>query len=147
MLRKLPAAAFSGLRIVSANEEGCSVSVPYRWFTTNPFRSTYFACLSMAAELSTGVLVMGQVWGRKPPVSMLVTGLEARFYKKATDITYFTCTDGLAVKNAVQKALATGEGQSVRMYSEGKNPAGETVASFVFEWSLKAKGRANATEV
>jgi hypothetical protein len=25
----------------------------------NPFRSTYFACLSMAAEMSTGALALG----------------------------------------------------------------------------------------
>ncbi|HVG41559.1 MAG TPA: hypothetical protein VM888_08095, partial [Chitinophagaceae bacterium] len=54
MLQKLPAALFSGLAVKSITEEECTVSVPYKWFTQNPFRSTYFACLSMAAEMSTG---------------------------------------------------------------------------------------------
>ncbi|RPD44724.1 PaaI family thioesterase [Paracnuella aquatica] len=142
LLRKLPAAAFSGLRIVSVNEGACTVSVPYRWSTTNPFRSTYFACLSMAAELSTGVLSMAQVWGRKPPVSMLVIGMEARFFKKATGTTFFTCSDGAAIKDAVEKAVQNGTSQTISVHSEGKNSQGEPVATFVFEWSFKAKGAA-----
>ena len=54
MLSKLPSAFFSGVRVVHADEYACAVKVPYKWFSQNPFRSTYFACLSMAAEMSTG---------------------------------------------------------------------------------------------
>ena len=63
LLRHLPAAYFSGLRIEKMDEQHCVVSVPYKWFTRNPFRSTYFACLSMAAEMSTGVLALGLNYG------------------------------------------------------------------------------------
>jgi hypothetical protein len=139
LLRRLPAAAFSGLRIVAANREGCTVSVPYRWSTTNPFRSTYFACLSMAAELSTGVLAMAQVQGSTPAVSMLVTGLEARFFKKATGITLFTCNEGRSIEASVARAQQTGEAETIAVESIGKNEAGETVAVFSFEWSFKVK--------
>ena len=139
LLRSLPAAYFAGLRIVSASEAVCTVSVPYKWFTKNPFRSTYFACLAMAAELSTGVLAMAQVWRRKPKVSMLVTGTEARFFKKATGITQFTCTQGSAIRAAVEKAVASGVGQTVKVHSEGRNEQGEVVAEFWFEWSFKSK--------
>jgi hypothetical protein len=58
MLQKLPAAYFSGVRVREIRPEYARVSVPYRWFSQNPFRSTYFACLSMAAEMSTGLLGM-----------------------------------------------------------------------------------------
>ena len=51
---KLPAAFFSGVRIKEIDEERCVVTVPYKWLTQNPFRSTYFASLGMAAEMSTG---------------------------------------------------------------------------------------------
>ena len=52
MLSKLPSAFFCGVRVVDADENKCSVKVPYKWFSQNPFKSTYFACLSMAAEMS-----------------------------------------------------------------------------------------------
>src|SRR5215471_532017 len=81
LLSNLPAAYFSGLRVSSINEQSTAITVPYKWFTKNPFRSTYFACLSMAAEMSTGALAMMQVYKRKPPVSMLVTRMEANYFK------------------------------------------------------------------
>jgi hypothetical protein len=139
LLRQLPAAFFSGLRIVTATEPVCAIAVPFRWTTQNPFRSTYFACLAMAAELSTGTLAMAQVWRSKPGISMLVTSMESRFYKKAKSTTVFTCNDGMQIKAAVDAARNTGAVQTIRVRSEGRNRAGELVAEFWFEWSFKQK--------
>ncbi|TCJ18598.1 DUF4442 domain-containing protein [Flaviaesturariibacter flavus] len=139
LLAKLPSAFFAGLRVEALTERECTVMVPFKWFTQNPFRSTYFACLAMAAELSTGALCMQFLWKRQPAVSMLVTGTEARFFRKATGKTYFTCADGPAIHTAIGRAIATGEGQTVVARSTGRNTAGETVAEFNFTWSFKAK--------
>src|SRR6187551_2352026 len=75
LLSRLPNAFFAGLRIKHLDETICRVSVPYKWFTKNPFRSTYFACLSMAAELSTGLLAMAFIYGKRSKVSMLVVNI------------------------------------------------------------------------
>ena len=83
LLAKLPAAYFSGVRVIDIDETKCVVSVPYKWFSQNPFRSTYFACLAMAAEMTTGSLGMMHVRKRFPAVSMLVVKLEAAYFKKA----------------------------------------------------------------
>jgi hypothetical protein len=139
LLTKLPAAFFAGLKVRSLSAEACTVTIPFKWFTQNPFRSTYFACLAMAAELSTGVLAMGAIYGQKPTVSMLVTGLEATFHKKATGLITFTCADGEAIQQAVKEAKATGNGQRVIAKSVGQNVSGEVVAEFLFTWSFKAK--------
>ncbi|GAB4094375.1 hotdog family protein [Flaviaesturariibacter terrae] len=139
LLAKLPAAWFAGLRLRNCTATECVVDVPYRWFTKNPFRSTYFACLAMGAELSTGALCMQYIYGRRPPVSMLVTAMEARFFKKATGSTRFTCSDGAAIAAAIDAAIATGEGQTVNARSIGRNGAGEVVAEFTFTWSFKSK--------
>lgn len=61
LLKKLPAAFFSGIRVKYADENKAVVTVPYKWFSTNPFKSTYFACLSMAAEMTTGLLAMAHI--------------------------------------------------------------------------------------
>ena len=98
MLSKLPSAFFCGVRVVDADENKCSVKVPYKWFSQNPFKSTYFACLSMAAEMSTGLLCLMHLHKRQPAVSMLVVKMEGNFMKKATGITVFTCEDGNAIK-------------------------------------------------
>lgn len=139
LLKNLPAALLSGVRVVSADESACTVSVPYKHFTRNPFRSTYFACLSMAAEMSTGLLAMANVHGCKPRVSILITGMEGRFHKKATTRTFFTCSDGMLIRETVASALATGKAQVVKAYSIGKNSGGEVIAEFWFTWSFKTR--------
>lgn len=139
LLSKLPAAFFSGVRVISCTEEKCSVKIPYKWFTQNPFRSTYFACLSMAAEMSTGVLAMAHIYKREPPVSMLVLKVEGSFYKKATGITVFTCDEGSMIRQTITDAVISNEGKVITARSYGRNAEGEIVAEFAITWSFKVK--------
>lgn len=141
LLTKLPAAYFAGLRLQEINTTHCSVIVPFKWFTKNPFRSTYFACLAMAAEMSTGALALANVYGRKPSVSMLVVNMEANYYKKATGKTIFSCEEGAALNAAVEKAITSGEGQTIKVKSTGRSEKGEMVAEFFITWSFKVKNK------
>jgi hypothetical protein len=139
LLSKLPSAFFSGVRVRYVDEEKCEVVVPFKWFSQNPFRSTYFACLSMAAEMSTGLLAMAHTYQQDPTVSMLVLKLEANFVKKATGVTKFTCEDGQLVKQLVRDAYASGKSTTAIMRSTGINNEGETVAEFAITWTFKVK--------
>jgi hypothetical protein len=139
LFSKLPSAFFSGVRVREAGEETCVVTVPHKWFSQNPFRSTYFACLAMAAEMSTGLLAMMYIYKRVPAVSMLVTRMEAVYHKKATGRTYFTCRQGMEIKDAIERAITSGEGQTITVQSTGVNEAGALVAEFIFTWSFKSK--------
>jgi hypothetical protein len=139
LLSKLPSAYFSGVRVKSLEENKCEVTVPFKWFSQNPFRSTYFACLSMAAEMSTGALALAHLYKRKPTVSMLVVKTEGEYFKKAVDKTTFICESGLEMKKIIEEAVATGEARTIRVKSIGKNKTGELVAEFYITWSFKAK--------
>jgi hypothetical protein len=139
LFSKLPSAYFSGVRVQKADEEKCIVTVPFKWFSQNPFKSTYFACLSMAAEMSTGVLGLAHIHGRKPGVSMLVVNIKGDFMKKAVGKTTFTCNDGAAIKQTIETAIATGEGKTITAKSTGVNEQGDVVAVFEVTWSFKAK--------
>lgn len=138
-LVKLPAAFVAGLQIDALSAEVAVIRVKHRWLNQNPFRSMYFAVQSMAAEMSTGLFAVGQTYQRQPAVSMLVVAVEGQFFKKATGQIRFTCRDGKAVEEAIEKAIATGEGVSLVCTSEGTNAAGEKVSSFKVTWSFKAK--------
>jgi hypothetical protein len=138
-LTRLPSAYFSGIQIGETDENKCTVSVPYKWFSRNPFGSTYFACLSMAAEMSTGVLAMMHTYQRRPSVSMLVVKMESEYFKKATAATYFTCENGLQIQAAIDMAIATGEPQACVVQSTGVNKRGEQIALFSITWSFKAR--------
>ncbi|WP_462248585.1 PaaI family thioesterase [Ferruginibacter sp.] len=139
LFSKLPSAFFSGVRVQFADENKCVVTVPYKWFSQNPFKSTYFACLSMAAEMSTGVLGLAHVHKRNPAVSMLVVNISGNFIKKAIGKTTFICNDGLIIKQTVEAAIFHGEGKTVIAKSTGTNAQGEVVAEFLITWSFKAK--------
>jgi hypothetical protein len=141
LLAKLPSAYFSGVRVINLTENRCEVTVPFKWFSQNPFRSTYFACLSMAAEMSTGALALGHLYKRNPPVSMLVVKTEGEYFKKATGKTVFTCEDGDQLKKTIEDAISSGEGKTCRAKSTGRNSNGEIVAEFYITWSFKAKNK------
>ncbi len=136
---KLPSAFWSGVRVKSISKEQCVATVKHRWFNQNPFKSMYFAVQAMAAELTTGALVMMQIKisGRK--ISMLVANNNGNFSKKATGRIIFTCIDGLLIEEAVKKTIATGDGQTIWMKSIGVNEKSEQVSEMNFEWSIKLK--------
>lgn len=141
LMRKLPAAFFSGCKVKEVNREKCTISVPYKWLTTNPFSSTYFASLSMAAELSTGLLAISNIYQSTPRVSMLLTGMEGRFFKKAVGKTFFTCNQGEQITSLINEAIATGEGKAISVTSTGYSEKKEIIAEFSFHWSFKVKSR------
>ena len=145
LFARLPSAYFSGIRIREIDELHCVTSVPYKWFSQNPFRSTYFACLGMAAEMSTGTLAMAHIYRHDPPLSMLVIKLEANYFKKATGLTRFSCMDGVSIRQTIERALISGQGEIFRARSIGTNEAGEEVAEFFITWSFKAKTAAGNT--
>lgn len=141
MLSHLPNAYFAGIRIRDIDENTCRVTVPYKWFTKNPFRSTYFACLSMAAEMSTGALCLVHLYKRDPALSMLVVKVESEYFKKATGRTSFVCEGGNRIREAIEQAIQTREAASVRAKSVGKNSDGVIVAEFHVTWSFKVKNK------
>lgn len=136
--KKLPSLIFWGVKVAKADPYRCEVTLPYGWRTQNPFRSIYFAAQCGAAELSTGLLATIAIKGRGP-VSMLITGVEADFVKKANSKTTFTCTEGEKILEAVQRAIETGEGQEVVVSTTGVQASGEVVSRIRFRWSFKRK--------
>lgn len=136
---KLPAAFWSGVRVKSITSENCEVTVKHRWFNQNPFNSMYFAVQAMAAEFTTGVLVMLHIKESTKNVSMLVAQNKSVFTKKATGRITFTCNQGTAIKETIQKAVATNEGQTIWLSSIGKNEKGEQVSEMQFEWTIKVR--------
>ena len=141
LLLKLPAAFIAGVRVREMDEQKAVVTVPFKWLSQNPFRSTYFACLSMAAEMSTGVLALAEIHQRQPAVSMLVVKVESDYFKKAIDRSRFECEDGALFRAAIDETIATGEARTVKARSVGTNKAGEVVAEFWITWSFKVKSQ------
>ena len=137
---KLPAAYFCGVRVSSISTTTCVTSVKHRWINQNPFKSMFWAVQGMAAELSTGALLISIVTERKRDISMLVAKNQATFSKKARGRITFTCNDGNLIKEAVENTIASGEGQTCSMTSIGRDSNGDIVSTFEFEWAVKLRG-------
>ena len=136
---KLPLAFIAGLRIKEITFEKAIVTVPFSFWNKNPFKSIYFAVLAMAAELSTGILALMHVDKKHTKISMLVVGMESKFYKKAITKIKFICENGKEISDTINKTLKTGEGEIIITNSKGYDENGICVAEFNITWSFKAK--------
>ncbi|CAL2055894.1 DUF4442 domain-containing protein [Tenacibaculum sp. 190524A05c] len=139
LLFKLPSAFFTGIRVKSISDEKAVAHVKFKWINQNPFKSMFWAVQGMAAEFTTGILVMQSIDKSNRKISMLVTNMNATFTKKAVGRIHFECNQGRDIDAAIQRAVETGEGQTVILTSEGINEDGISVSKFEFEWSLKVK--------
>lgn len=139
MFFKMPLGWLSGMRVKSISETTCVVNIRFGWLNQNPFRSMFWAAQGMAAEMSTGVLVMKAIRKSGKNVSMLVRNQQGNFTKKAVGLIRFTCNDGHKITKAIQESAKTGEGQTITLISEGVNDQGISVAQFEFTWGIKVK--------
>ena len=139
LIAKLPIAWISGLKVNKVTAERAQISIRYKYLNQNPFKSMYFACQAMAAEMSTGLLAMGYIDSQSVKISMLVLDLNCSFTKKAIGNIQFVCQEGIMVKEAIEKAVDTNEGVLCVMTSKGYDEQGDCVSSFKITWSFKRK--------
>ena len=138
---KLPAAYLCGVRLKQLDGTKGVVTVKHRWMNQNPFNSMYFAVQSMAAELTTGAIVIKKIKESNQNISMLVTNHNGAFTKKAIGLITFTWNDGNLIDKAIHRTINTGEGETIVMKSIGINEKGEQVSVYEFEWSIKLKSK------
>lgn len=139
LLFKLPSAWFCGVRLKYIDRSKAVVRVKHRWINQNPFKSLYFAVQQMAAELSTGALVMQAIKRHDVPVSMLVIETQSQFHKKATGQINFECHFGQQVIEAVNRSIKENSPQVIDMPVNAYSSEGITVSEFSFKWSIKPK--------
>lgn len=140
-IKKLPLAFLTGFKIIELNESKCVTRVKYKYLNKNPFRSTFWAVLGMAAELSTGAYALIATKGKDESVAVILVSTRAEFLKKATGTSTFTCTDWNEFDNAATNAIKTNEAQTVTGKSIGVNNEGEEIARFEFTWSFKKRNK------
>ena len=138
-IQKLPLAFLTGLKILKLDESKCITRVKHSYLNKNPFRSTFWAALGMAAELSTGAYALLATKRGEESVAVILVGTHAEFVKKATGVTTFTCSNWFEFDKAVALAIETGEPQTATGKSTGSNSDGETIAQFEFTWSFKIR--------
>ncbi len=137
--KNLPMALISGIKLIRLDEEKSVAEVPYRWRNKNPFRSMYFAVLSMAAELSTGAPALLALKGTNADVVLIIVSLKANFVKKATTKITFTCEDFAVFSQALTQLREVNDTVEVTAKTIGKDANDDEVANFEFTWSFKLR--------
>jgi hypothetical protein len=117
----------------------CEVKVVHRWINQNPFKSMFWAVQGMAAELTTGVLIMLAIKNSNRKISMLVLNNRANFSKKAKGKILFECNENQILSKAMNQLLETQEPQTIWLTSKGVDQNGDIVSTFEFEWTLLLK--------
>ena len=136
---KLPSVWWCGVRVTHIQENHCEVKVKHRWINQNPFKSLFWAVQGMAAELTTGVLLMKEIQSSNQKISMLVINNKANFSKKARGRITFSCSPEDKISKAIQQLLETNEPQTLWLTSKGVDENQVVVSTFEFEWTLLTK--------
>jgi len=139
LLRKLPSAYFCGARIKSIDSNQCKIKITLNWFNKNPFKSMFWAAQGMAAELSTALMITDKIKKSGYDISMLLISNNADYYKKATGLIVFNCTEGAKIDEMINKLISSNTSQTITLSSTGINQNNITVSKFIFEWSLKIR--------
>jgi hypothetical protein len=136
---KLPSVWWCGIRVTKIDDISCQVKVVHRWINQNPFKSMFWAVQGMAAELTTGVLIMEAIHNSKRKVSMLVLNNRANFSKKARGKVLFECDEKQKLIKSMNTLIKTQEPQTILLTSKGIDQNGDIVSTFEFEWTLLLK--------
>ena len=136
---KLPSVWWCGIRVTKIDDISCKVKVAHRWINQNPFKSMFWAVQGMAAELTTGVLIMEAIHNSKRKVSMLVLNNRANFSKKARGKVLFECDEKQKLIKSMNTLIKTQEPQTIWLKSKGIDQNGDIVSTFEFEWTLLLK--------
>ena len=136
---KLPSVWWCGIRVTKIDDISCQVKVAHRWINQNPFKSMFWAVQGMAAELTTGALIMEAIHNSKRKVSMLVLNNRANFSKKARGKVLFECDEKQKLIKSMNTLIKTQEPQTIWLKSKGVDQYGDIVSTFEFEWTLLLK--------
>lgn len=138
-LKILPMVFFAGIRVVQCDEHLCEVRLRYSWLVRNPFRSTFWAVLGMAAELATGALLVAFTRNQTPKVSFILVAEQGNFFKKGRGRMRFICNHSGKVRQAVLTAMQDHEKHEIKLPVRALNADGELIAEMEFTWVLQQR--------
>jgi acyl-coenzyme A thioesterase PaaI-like protein len=142
-ITKIPLLYAAGPKVVSLSDEACVISLPFRRGNKNHLGSMYFGALCIGADAAGGLIAAKLLRELKTGKgSLIFKDFKAEFLKRAEGETFFSCTVGSEIKDAVEKAASTGERVELPVPVTAMVPSkfgSEPVAKFVLTLSLKVK--------
>lgn len=140
---KIPLLASVRPTVIELSATRCVIRIPLRRWTRNHLGSMYFGALAIGADCAGGLLAMDQIKRTGGRVSLVFKSFQASFLKRPETDVYFICEEGEAIRDQVQRALASEERITEPMHVQAAVKAAdgtfEAVATFTLELSLKRR--------
>jgi len=136
---KIPMIAFTRPKLMLLDDNSSQVRIKLRRRTKNHLKSMYFGSLAVGADIAAGLHAFYFAEESGVKVSFAFKAVKAEFLKRATSDVYFNSDEGQKVKKVFDEAMSTKERINKWIKVEAKNTAGEIVAIFDMEISVKVK--------
>jgi acyl-coenzyme A thioesterase PaaI-like protein len=142
-LARVPLLFLTRPRVVEMTDDQCVLALPFTKLNKNHLGSMYFGALCIGAEATGGVIAMRLLQQLKDGKgSLIFKDFKANFLKRAEGETFFTCKQGLEIREAVERAAKTLERVELPVHITATVPkklGDEPVATFTLTLSLKVK--------
>jgi acyl-coenzyme A thioesterase PaaI-like protein len=141
-LAKIPLLYFARPVIEELDNDHCVVRLKLNRRTKNHVGSMYFGALSIGADLAGGLMANKLARQRGAKLQILFKDFHADFLARAESDVLFTCDDGKAIRDAVDRALAAPDRVNIPIRvtaTAPKSRGDDPVARFALTLSLKRK--------
>lgn len=138
-LIKVPMIFYCKPKVISIDDNKLVVKIPLNRRTRNHIKTMYFGALCIGADITGGFLAMDPIQESKRKIILLFKDMNVKFLKRAEADVYFTCNDGIAVRELVQEAIKTGSRQNYTLKIIAQTPSisDDIIAEFDLTLSLK----------
>lgn len=129
-------------RILSLQAHRVVVRIKLNYRTRNHLKSMYFGALCVGADVTGGLLAMLYTRKVASTTTLVFKDFKADFLKRGEDHVHFTCTDGLAIRQLVDRARTSGERETLPVTVVATCPSKlgeEPIARFILSLSLKSR--------
>jgi acyl-coenzyme A thioesterase PaaI-like protein len=148
---QVPLIGYLRPRVIEVSDRRVRVLLPLRWRTRNHLGSMYFGALAAGADIAGGLIAMRSILRRGARVDLVFQTFQAEFLRRAQGDVEFVCEQGEAIAELVERAIRSGERESLEVQVVARLVAGprtssgdvletEPVARFRLRLSLKRRG-------
>jgi acyl-coenzyme A thioesterase PaaI-like protein len=144
-ISKIPVLFFLSPSVLELNDYRCVVKIPLTYRSKNHLGSMYFGALAAGADLAGGLMgwkISDEFAAKtkKKKINLIFKDFKAEFLKRAEGDVHFTCEEGQAVRELVEKVALSGERAQIPVNITATVPSklgDEPVARFVLTLSMK----------
>lgn len=140
-ITKVPMIWYCRPKVIEHTDEKIEIKIPLKRKTKNHLGSMYFGVLAVGADITGGFLAMEPIQESGRKINLIFKDFKADFLKRPEGDVHFTCNDGLAVKELVDRVSKSSDRHNFKLSIEATVPSisFEVVAKFELTLSLKDK--------